>query len=145
MFGIGKLLFGEKVKIKTDSLGVFVARVKNVNQKDIIWTGKIESKQHELILLLLGGSSGPYKHQLEATIHIIDELDNIKNQIVQLINNDSELKDKFQNQNISDFHLACINPWLKNETSYELSFDSTKNDKYVGAIFKNGIVSDVNV
>ncbi len=145
MFGIKKLLFGEEIKIKTDSFGVFKARVKTVNQKNIIWTGKIAFKQHELILLLLGDSKGPYKHQLKTTNQIIEELDAIKSQIVALINMNVDLKDTFQNQHISHFRLACINPWLKNETSYELSFDSTKNDEYIGAILKNGIISEVTM
>ncbi|NQY31301.1 MAG: hypothetical protein HRT69_17775, partial [Flavobacteriaceae bacterium] len=90
-------------------------------------------------------SNGPYNNQIETVKYIINEIDVINNQITELINNNLELNDKFKNQSMSDFHLACINPWLKNEISYELSFDSNLNDGYVGAIFKNGRITEINI
>lgn len=140
MFGLSKLLFGEKTKINNPDLGFFEARIKNSNQKDIIWTGAIKSKEYnnELIILLIGNSNGPYKSQIETIKTILNDLENIYKQIVGIINDDSILQDKFQNKKISDFYLACINPWKKGEISYELTFDLKNGDGYVGAIFKNG-------
>ena len=147
MLGLGKILFGEKVKINVEDLGVFKARVRNIHKKNILWTGKVipNGYNDELILLLLGDARGPCTSEIETVKLIINNLESIKRQIIEMLNKNKELKEKFHNQRMSDFYLACINPWRKNEVSNELSFESNINDGYVGAIFKNGRITEVNL
>ena len=147
MFGIGKLLFGEKKQINISELGVFNARIKSVTQKDIIWSGTVNSKKdnNKLIILLVGNIKGPYSTQIETVKSIINNLESVNKEIIELINDELILKKKFEGQKISDFNLVCINSWLKNEISFELTFESRIDDGYVGAIFKNGKISEVNL
>jgi hypothetical protein len=147
VFRIIKLLIGEKIEVEISELGIFNARIRNINKENIVWTGSISynKSNQDLVILLLGDSKGPYKSQIEDTKIILKDLESINNQIIEIVNKDYSLKEKFKNQRITDFYLACINPWLKNEISYELSFESKINDGYIGAIFKKGKISEVNV
>jgi hypothetical protein len=52
MFGLSSLFFGEKIKIYAPDLGFFEARIKNINQQDVIWTGAVKSKQSSTALII---------------------------------------------------------------------------------------------
>jgi hypothetical protein len=146
MFDINKLLFGKKIKVNVSDLGVFEARIKNINKKDIIWTGSIDIEKYDdkLVIQILGNSNAPYKNQVETIQFILNNSETITNQIIEKINANETLKSKFKNQKITDYYLNNINPWLKNEVSYELSFQSKINDEDIGAIFKNRKISEIN-
>lgn len=144
MFGIGNLLFGKQVTVNTQ-IGTFKARVKN-SSKEITWTGDTISitDATELFILLTGNAKGPYEIQIETVQFILNNQDKIKAQILDIITNDTTLQLEFKGKNIANFHLAAMNPWLKSEVSFELSYEMKNDEGYIRAIFKDQKITEVN-
>lgn len=144
MFGLRNLLFGKKVTVNTQ-IGTFTARVKNNNSKEITWTRDSISKTDttELFLLLTGNAKGPYESQIETVQFILNNQEEVKAQILDFITSNTTLQLEFKDQNIVDFHLVAINPWLKSEISLELSYETKNEEGYIGAIFKNQKITEV--
>lgn len=144
MLGLGNLLFGKKVKVNTQ-IGTFKARVKKNSSKEIVWTRDSIPKTEttELYLLLTGNAKGPYQSQIEMVQFLQNNPEKIKAQILDFITNDKALQAEFKGQNIANFHLTYVSPWLKNEVSYELSYETKNEEGYIGAIFKNQKITEV--
>jgi len=146
MFGITEFIFGVKKEVTIVDLGTFKANVRNITSKNIIWEAIIKSKlDKELAIALIGNANKPFSSQIETVKFIITNNNSISNQIVSIINKKEELTNKFKNENIADYALKEINPWRKGEISYELLFQSKLKNNYLGAIFKNGKITEVYI
>ncbi len=131
---IKDILFGKKKFFETLHLGLFEARVRNERTAEkITWLSviKIENYSDEITILLDGNGYNPKKEQLDSVSWIIKNLKTIDNKIIDTINKNPALNEKYKDKNLFDLRLECIYPWDANLNSYELSLQS-KSDKEFG-------------
>ena len=138
---IMNLLFGSKKRIETAKLGIFEAKIKNEKTaKDITWLSTVEITDYsnDITIILEGDGYGPEQKQLESATWIIENIKIINDELVSKINNDSTLNEKYRKFDLYDLRLSCLNPWEISLNSYELSFESKRNDEFaVSVIIQN--------
>ncbi|WP_420574400.1 hypothetical protein [Kordia sp.] len=74
---------------------------------------------------------------------VLKNEEDIKKKAVEEIIKDTRLQQKMKGHNIEDFKLTCIYPYQNEGIAYELSYESEEGG-YIGAVFKDGIISEVN-
>lgn len=138
---IMNLLFGSKKRIETAKLGIFEAKIKNEKTaKDITWLSTVEITDYsnDITIILEGDGYGPEQKQLESATWIIENIKIINDELVSKINNDSTLNEKYRKFDLYDLRPSCLNPWEISLNSYELSFESKRNDEFaVSVIIQN--------
>lgn len=147
MFGIKKLLFGEKITVKINDLGSFTAQVKNPNKKNIIWSSTRKSKTHnnELVILLVGTIKGPHNEQTEVARYILNELDAIQKEIFERVQRNPKLQQAFKGQSIYSFYLSCLTPADEDTLSHELSFENNLNEITILATLKHKQITEIEI
>ncbi|MFA6393243.1 MAG: hypothetical protein WCW54_04150 [Candidatus Paceibacterota bacterium] len=147
MINIRQLLFGTKKLVETKKLGTFDATVRNENTaKEITWcsTIKIVNYSDDITILLEGDAFGPAKIQIESATWIIENIKEIDKELISKINSNSELNEKYRNNNLTDLRLSCLNPWEISLNSYELSYESkSENEFSVSAIVQKNKIIEV--
>ncbi|MBP1664475.1 MAG: hypothetical protein H6Q19_1615 [Bacteroidetes bacterium] len=125
------ILLGKKVFIETKHLGTFSARIrKNNNSRNIVWSSTIEIENYskEIVILLEGDILGPEQEEVENTTWIIQNLKLIEKEMLNEIDRNYKLNEKFKHKNLNELRLSCIYPRDKNLNTIELSFESTSDD-----------------
>lgn len=139
--GIGDFLFGKKKYYDTNKLGTFTTRVRNENTvRKYVWKSStpIANYSKNTTILLEGDAYEPLKSHLETVTWIVDNIDKLDKEIISKVNSDSELKEKFNNKNLSDLRIDLIFPSFKELYKFELSYISNSDtDFYMTVLIQN--------
>lgn len=144
-----KLLFGKKISIQDEQIGVLSCRVKSINpSKEYTWVSEhlLAKQAQKTIFILEGNCTGPYPSQLKAVYRIIDELSLIIEKV------DGELRknhSKYKKLNhwTNNFYLAALTPNDVSKNEFEICFDpfSEENTQYISLIWENGNIREIKV
>lgn len=139
--GIGDFLFGKKKYYDTNKLGTFTTRVRNENTvRKYVWKSStpIANYSKNTTILLEGDAFEPLKNHLETANWIVENINEIDKEVISKINNNSELKEKFNNKNLSDLRIDLIFPSFKELYKFELSYISNSDtDFYMTVLIQN--------
>jgi hypothetical protein len=148
--GIRDFLFGKVKTIDDSKLGLFKARIKNVNPSiGYVWVSEIRlsGQLRETIIILEGNSKGPFKKQLESAYKIIDSINDIATSILLKSNSLNLDETKMIEEWRKEFYLSAITPIDLVENTFEVEFETTnsKDNRYILCTWKDNVISDIDI
>ena len=141
-----RLLFGKKVTIKDERIGILFSRIKSTDPSiECTWISEhLNSDQQQTVFILEGNLNGPYYSQLKSVYRIIEEL----NLIIE--NVDNELKknrSKYEKLNNwkDKFHLAALTRYDVSRNEFKIKFEPFDDDdtRHISLLWRNGNLSEI--